>query len=84
MADHEPVPSCLVGGPGTVVVQAEEGPVVQALALAPAPAKMHCHAEGEGYAPARTDAASLATRSGSATASIWTILPLAMVKANTA
>jgi len=32
-ADHEPVPSCLAGGRGTVVVQAEEGPVVQALAL---------------------------------------------------
>jgi hypothetical protein len=40
--------------------------------------------EGEGYAPARTGAASLATRSGSATASIWTILPWAMVKASTA
>ena len=39
---------------------------------------------GEGYAPARTGAASLATRSGSATASIWTILPAAMVKENTA
>jgi hypothetical protein len=32
-ADHEPLPCCLVGGRGTVVVQAEEGPVVQALAL---------------------------------------------------
>jgi energy-coupling factor transporter ATP-binding protein EcfA2 len=39
---------------------------------------------GEGYAPVRTGAASLATRSVSATASIWTILPSAMVKANTA
>jgi hypothetical protein len=35
----------------------------------------------QNYALARMGAASLATRSGSATASIWTILPSATVKA---